>query len=65
MSLQTFPKMRPILAAGSVARIQGGNQIGIQLDRLSLSDSEKFAGAAPAVRFPLNSFIPSAGLFST
>jgi|SRR5712672_809920 len=41
MSLQTFPKMRPILAAGSVARIQGGNQIGIQLDRLSLSDSEK------------------------
>jgi hypothetical protein len=33
--------MRPIVAAGSGVRIRGGNQMGIQLDQLALSDSEK------------------------
>ncbi len=41
MSLQLSQRMRPIVAAGSVVRIQGGNQMGIQLDQLTLSDSEK------------------------
>jgi DNA-binding response OmpR family regulator len=41
MSLQLSQRMKPIVAAGSVVRIQGGNQMGIQLDRLTLSDSEK------------------------
>jgi hypothetical protein len=41
MSLQLSQRMRPLVAAGSVVRIQGGNQMGIQLDQLTLSDSEK------------------------
>jgi DNA-binding response OmpR family regulator len=41
MSLQLSQRMRPIVAAGSVVRILGGNQMGIQLDQLTLSDSEK------------------------
>ena len=38
--LQLSARMRPIALAGSVARILNGNQMGIQLDQLSLSDSE-------------------------
>jgi DNA-binding response OmpR family regulator len=41
MSLQLSQQMKPILAAGSVVRIQGRNQMGIQLDQLTLSDSER------------------------
>jgi DNA-binding response OmpR family regulator len=41
MGLQLSQRMRPLVAAGSVVRIQGGNQMGIQLDQLTLSDSEK------------------------
>jgi len=38
--LQPSDRMRPIAAVGSVARILNGNQMGIQLDQLSVSDSE-------------------------
>jgi two-component system chemotaxis response regulator CheY len=41
MSLQFSQEMKPIMAAGSVVRIQGGNQMGIQLDQLTLPDSER------------------------
>jgi two-component system chemotaxis response regulator CheY len=41
MSLQLSQRMRPIVAAGSVVRIKGGSQMGIQLDQLTLSDSER------------------------
>ncbi len=41
MSLQLSPRMRPIVAAGSVVRILAGNQMGIQLHQLTLSDSER------------------------
>ncbi len=41
MSLHLSQRMRPIVAAGSVVRILGGNQMGIQLDQLSLPDSER------------------------
>jgi two-component system chemotaxis response regulator CheY len=41
MSLQLSQKMRPIVASGSVVRILGGNQMGIQLNQLSLPDSER------------------------
>ena len=41
MCLQFSQQMKPIMAAGSVVRIQGGNQMGIQLDQLTLSDSER------------------------
>jgi hypothetical protein len=42
MSLQLSQRMKPIMAAGSVVRILGGNQMGIQLHQLSLPDSERF-----------------------
>lgn len=41
VSLELAPQMRPILAAGSVVRVLDGNQMGIQLDRLSLAESER------------------------
>jgi len=41
MSLQLSHRMRPIVAAGSVVRILGGNRMGIQLHQLTLSDSER------------------------
>jgi len=41
MSLQLSQQMGAIMAAGSVVRIQRGNQMGIQLDQLTLSDSER------------------------
>ena len=40
ISLQLSDRMRPIAVGGSVARILNGNQMGIQLDQLSLSDRE-------------------------
>jgi CheY-like chemotaxis protein len=41
MSLHLSQRMSPIVAAGSVVRIHGGNQIGIQLDQLTLRDSNR------------------------
>jgi DNA-binding response OmpR family regulator len=41
MSLHLSQRMRPIVTAGSVVRVLPGNQMGIQLDQLSVSDSEK------------------------
>jgi DNA-binding response OmpR family regulator len=41
MSLQLSQKMRPVVASGSVVRILGGNQMGIQLNQLSVPDSER------------------------
>jgi DNA-binding response OmpR family regulator len=41
MSLHLSQRMRPIAAAGSVVRILGGNQMGIQLDQLNLQDSDR------------------------
>jgi hypothetical protein len=34
-------KMKPIMGAGSVVRILGGNQMGIHLDRLPVGESER------------------------
>jgi len=33
--------MRPIVAAGSVVRILGGNQMGIQFDQLNFRDRDR------------------------
>jgi CheY-like chemotaxis protein len=41
MSLHLSQRTSPIVAAGSVVRIHGGNQIGIQLDQLTLRDSNR------------------------
>jgi len=41
MSLQLSPRPRPIVATGSVVRIQNGNQMGIHLENLPLADSER------------------------
>jgi two-component system, chemotaxis family, chemotaxis protein CheY len=41
VSLDLSPRMKPVVGAGSVVRVLGGNQMGIQLDRLALSESEK------------------------
>jgi two-component system, chemotaxis family, chemotaxis protein CheY len=41
LSLNLTPRTRPIVGAGSVVRIQGGNLMGIQLDQLSVADSER------------------------
>jgi PilZ domain-containing protein len=41
MRLQLSPCMEPIKAAGSVVRILNGNQMGIQLNRLALLESER------------------------
>ena len=41
MSLHLSQRMRPIVAAGSVVRIVGGNQMGIQLDQLNFRDSDR------------------------
>src|SRR5258708_1905925 len=35
------PRARPIVGVGSVARVMGGNQMGIQLDQLSSGESER------------------------
>ena len=41
MSLQLSQRMRPIMACGSVVRILGGNQMGIQLHQLTVPDGER------------------------
>lgn len=41
MSLHLSQRMNPIVAAGSVVRIHRGNQMGIQLDQLTLRDSDR------------------------
>ena len=41
MSWRISHGMRPIKAAGSVVRIHAGNQMGVHLDQLTLSDSER------------------------
>jgi DNA-binding response OmpR family regulator len=41
MSLHLSQRMKPIMAAGSVVRILGGNQMGIQLDQLNFRDSDR------------------------
>ena len=41
MALHLSPRMRPIVAVGSVVRVLGGNQMGIQLNQLALAESER------------------------
>ena len=41
MSLQLSPRMAPIQAAGSVVRILNGTQMGIQLNQLAHSESNR------------------------
>jgi two-component system chemotaxis response regulator CheY len=41
VALNLSQRMKPILGAGSVVRLLGGNQMGIELDRLSVADSER------------------------
>jgi PilZ domain-containing protein len=41
MSLQLSPRMAPIQAAGSVVRVLNGTQMGIQLNQLALSESNR------------------------
>jgi DNA-binding response OmpR family regulator len=41
VSMELSQKMKPIMGAGSVVRILGGNQMGIHLDRLPVGESER------------------------
>jgi DNA-binding response OmpR family regulator len=41
VSMELSQRMKPVVGAGSVARILGGNQMGIHLDRLSVRESER------------------------
>jgi len=41
VSMELTQRMKPIMGAGSVVRILGGNQMGILLDRLPLGESER------------------------
>jgi len=41
VAMQLSPRARPIVGAGSGARVMGGNQMGIQLDQLSSGESER------------------------
>jgi DNA-binding response OmpR family regulator len=41
VSLDLAPSMRPVVGAGSVVRVLGGNQMGIQLDQLTVAESER------------------------
>lgn len=41
VSMDLSQKMRPVVGAGSVVRILDGNQMGIQLDRLPVGESER------------------------
>ena len=41
VSLSLSQRTKPILGAGSVVRLLDGNQMGIQLDELSVADSER------------------------
>jgi hypothetical protein len=35
------PRMRPIVSVGSVVRVLGGNHMGIQLDQLTVGESDR------------------------
>ena len=41
LSLHLSGRMRPVVATGSVVRILGGSQMGIQFDRLDPTESER------------------------
>jgi DNA-binding response OmpR family regulator len=41
VSLELAQTMKPLIGAGSVVRILGGNQMGIHLDRLPVGESER------------------------
>ena len=41
VAMQLSPRARPIVGVGSVARVMGGNQMGIQMDQLSAGESER------------------------
>lgn len=41
VSLELAPRMKPVVAADSVARILDGNVMGIKLDQLSVTESER------------------------
>ncbi len=41
LTLQLSQGMKPVSAVGSIARIEGGTQMGIHLDRLTPADSER------------------------
>jgi hypothetical protein len=41
VSLQLSKGMKPVIASGCVVRLLGGNQLGIHLARLQLSESQR------------------------
>ena len=41
VSMELTQKMKPVMGAGSVVRVLGGNQLGIHLDRLPVGESER------------------------
>jgi DNA-binding response OmpR family regulator len=41
VTLDLAPQMRPVVGAGSVVRVLGGNQMGIQLNHLTVAESER------------------------
>jgi CheY-like chemotaxis protein len=41
VSLELAPQMKPVVAVGSVVRVLDGNLMGIQLDQLSVQESER------------------------
>jgi DNA-binding response OmpR family regulator len=41
VSVELTRRMKPVVGAGSIVRILGGNQMGIHLDRLPVSESER------------------------
>jgi len=41
VSVELTRRMKPVVGAGSIVRILGGNQMGIHLDRLPVSESAR------------------------
>jgi DNA-binding response OmpR family regulator len=41
VSLELAPQMKPVVAVGSIVRVMDGNVMGIQLDQLSVAESER------------------------
>jgi len=41
VSLDLAPRMQPVVGVGSVVRVVGGNQMGIQLNQLTVAESER------------------------
>ena len=41
VTLDLAPQMRPVVGVGSVVRVLDGNQMGIQLDQLTVAESER------------------------